>query len=155
MPIADSPQSQPGSAYAASPDSIGSKYIKSLFKGYTDDTYTTLTEQPDWLGFQGPLIKAEVGDLIEVMVYNDLKAENHAISMHSMGLHYSPESEGSDYYRGSDENGTAVNYPGSAIAHHDCFVYKWLVTNQSAPDPTLPSKLWSYHGDLNLDVSSD
>lgn len=36
---------------------------------------------------------------------------------------------------------------------NDCFVYKWLVTVHSAPDPgpyAAPSKLWSYHGDQNL-----
>jgi hypothetical protein len=63
---------------------------------------------------------------------------------------YSPNSEGSPYYRGAYTNGTPITYTGAAIPHQECFVYKWLVTNSSAPDASMPSKLWSYHGDLNL-----
>lgn len=84
------------------------------------------------------------------MLYNDLQIASHPVSMHSMGLHYSPQSEGSDYYRGSDSNGTAIFYEGNAIQPGECFVYKWLITEDSAPDVTLPSKLWSYHGDVLL-----
>lgn len=82
----------------------------------------------------------------QVMLYNDLQIAAHPVSMHSMGLHYSPMSEGADYYRGVDANGTAIFYNGSAIQTNECFVYKYLVTKQSQPDASQPSKLWSYHG---------
>ncbi|KAL8287598.1 hypothetical protein RQP46_003456 [Phenoliferia psychrophenolica] len=149
VPVDESPVAE-GSDYIPSSTSIGHKYIKGLFKGYTDGNYSTLTKQPDWLGLQGPLMRGEVGDMVEVMVYNDLKIATHPVSMHSMGLHYSPISEGSMYYRGRDANGTAITYAGDAIHPGECFVYKWLIPDGSAPDPGLPSKLWSYHADLNL-----
>lgn len=52
VPVDESP-SEEGADYAPSQNSIGHKYIKSLFRGYTGSNFTTLTVQPDWLGFQG------------------------------------------------------------------------------------------------------
>lgn len=52
--------------YIASNTSIGTRYDKALYRGYTDATFEERTERPDWLGFQGPIIRAEVGDMIEV-----------------------------------------------------------------------------------------
>lgn len=150
IPIANTPTVS-GSAYAKNNESIGSQYIKSLFKGYTGSDYRKHSEQPYWLGFQGPLIEAEVGDMVEVMLYNNLTTQ--PISAHNMGLQYTPDSEGSNYYRGVDANGTTISYPGDAIQPGSCFVYKWLVTTRSQPDqgPSAPAtKLWSYHGDQNL-----
>ena len=46
--------------------------------------------------------------------------ENFYASMHSMGLYYTKESEGSIYY-----NGTESNAVGNAVALGECFVYKW------------------------------
>jgi hypothetical protein len=52
--------------YIPSNTSLGTKYDKALYRGYTDATFTTLSEQPDWLGYQGPILRAEVNDMIEV-----------------------------------------------------------------------------------------
>jgi hypothetical protein len=52
--------------YIASNESLGTRFDKALYKGYTDATFTVKTEQPEWLGYQGPVIRAEVGDMIEV-----------------------------------------------------------------------------------------
>jgi hypothetical protein len=52
--------------YIASNESIGTRFDKALYKGYTDATFTVKTVQPEWLGYQGPIIRAEVGDMIEV-----------------------------------------------------------------------------------------
>jgi manganese oxidase len=52
--------------YIASNESMGTTFDKALYRGYTGPDFTTRTEQPDWLGFQGPILRAEVGDMIEV-----------------------------------------------------------------------------------------
>jgi hypothetical protein len=52
--------------YIPSNTSIGTKYDKALYRGYTDATFTNQTEQPAWEGYQGPIMRAEVGDMIEV-----------------------------------------------------------------------------------------
>lgn len=46
---------------------MGTIVDKALYRGYTGPDFTTRTEQPAWLGFQGPILRAEVGDMIEVI----------------------------------------------------------------------------------------
>jgi manganese oxidase len=46
---------------------MGTIVDKALYRGYTGPDFTTRTVQPDWLGFQGPILRAEVGDMIEVI----------------------------------------------------------------------------------------
>jgi hypothetical protein len=53
--------------YIKSDESIGAgPFDKALYKAYTDATFTEQVEQPDWAGYQGPILRAEVGDMIEV-----------------------------------------------------------------------------------------
>lgn len=52
--------------YIHNDTTIGTKYDKALYRGYTDASFEERTEQPDWLGYQGPILRAEVGDMIEV-----------------------------------------------------------------------------------------
>jgi hypothetical protein len=37
-----------------------------LFREYTDSSYKTLSARPDYFGNLGPLISAEVGDVVHV-----------------------------------------------------------------------------------------
>lgn len=104
--------------YIKSETSIGTKYKKALYKGYTDATFQHYSEQPYWAGFQGPLIRAEVGDMIEIMFYN--KMDPFYASIHSMGLFYDHAQEGSLYYSGSP-----LPSQGDAVAPGECVVYKW------------------------------
>eukprot|EP00904_Undaria_pinnatifida_P009447 jgi/Undpi1/5632/HiC_scaffold_2.g00907.m1 len=115
---------------------IGQKYIKSLFKEYTDDTYTTEIEGPEWAGNLGPIIRAEVGDTIKVHFKNmlpDLPA-----SMHPHGVFYTPENEGALW--------RLNNFPGSSVAPGDSFVYEWIAREDSGPTGNDKSNLWFYHG---------
>lgn len=52
--------------YIASNESIGTVYDKALYRGYTGPDFTERSEQPDWLGFNGPILRGEVNDMIEV-----------------------------------------------------------------------------------------
>lgn len=54
--------------YIASNTSIGSTLDKAQYKGYTDESFKERTKHPDWLGLQGPILRAEVGDMIEVSI---------------------------------------------------------------------------------------
>jgi hypothetical protein len=44
IPLTDTPV-EDGADYVASNTSIGSEYVKALFKGYTDDTFTNRSIQ--------------------------------------------------------------------------------------------------------------
>lgn len=74
--------------------SIGTKWHKAVYRGYTDASFTQRSPQPAWEGIQGPTIHAEVGDLVEILFVNRLTT--HYASMHSMGLSYTKHGEGAE-----------------------------------------------------------
>src|SRR5882762_10003904 len=51
---------------ANGPDRIGKKYIKALYREYTDGTFRHRKAMPAHLGTLGPVIRAVVGDTIVV-----------------------------------------------------------------------------------------
>ena len=57
---------------------IGKVYKKVLYREYTDGTFTVAKPHPAHLGILGPVIKAEVGDVIKVYFKN--KANNGFVS---------------------------------------------------------------------------
>ena len=128
---------------------MGTKWQKALYRGYTDANFTTLTTQPTWQGINGPTLRAEVGDMIQILFCNKLTS-NYA-SMHSMGLAYSKDYEGSLYP--DTVTGQSTTPPvGDALAPGQCYVYKWLVNEGSAPYPGTDSQLWGYHSYVNMAV---
>lgn len=72
-------------------DRVGSTYKKSVYKQYTDSTYTTEIPKPGWLGFLGPVIRAEVGDTIKVHLKN---FASRPYTIHPHGVFYTKDSEG-------------------------------------------------------------
>lgn len=89
MPISNSPRAF-GAGYLNISGSIGADggltWQKAMYKGYTDSTFTTPTEQPATNGINGPILRAEVGDMIQILFVN--KLPNNYASMHSMGMYY-------------------------------------------------------------------
>jgi len=70
------------------------EWPKTRFIEYTDDTFTTKKPQPEWLGILGPIIRAEVGDEVDVTFMNRTRQPHN---MHPHGLRYDKNSEGSFY----------------------------------------------------------
>lgn len=54
--------------YIATNERAGTTFDKALYRGYTGPDFATRTEQPPWQGYMGPTMRAEVGDMIEVML---------------------------------------------------------------------------------------
>lgn len=70
------------------PRYIGRRNKKAVYREYTDSTFTTQKQRSkdeEYLGILGPLIKAEVGDIIEV-VFKNLASRQYSIHPH--GLFY-------------------------------------------------------------------
>lgn len=143
LPLRYSPRAQ-----SAGYTDYGTQWRKAVYRGYTDDSFTTKTTQPEWQGTQGPTIRAEVGDMIEILFLNRL-SHNFA-SIHSMGLAYSKEYEGSVYpnLTSSDPHATAA--PGDAVAPGECVVYKWLVPDGAAPSHGEPANMHGYHSYISM-----
>ena len=126
----------------AGPRTIGRKYLKALYREYTDSTFTTLKPRPrEWehLGFLGPLIRAEVGDTIRVVFRNKTR---HAVSMHPHGVFYNKDSEGAPYV---DRSG-AADKKDDGVPQGGTHVYVWPVPERAGPGRGDPNSVfWMYH----------
>lgn len=125
------------------PARVGSTYIKSLYRRYTDGTFRRRAPvPPQWrhLGFLGPVVQAEVGDTIVVHFKNNTP---FPASMHPHGVRYAKDSEGSPYNdatKGRDKADDAVP-PGKT------HTYVWQVPERAGPGPADGSSaMWMYHG---------
>ncbi|KAK3045974.1 hypothetical protein LTR09_012500 [Extremus antarcticus] len=127
---------------------FGTTWLKALYRGYTDATLNTQSPQPPWQGTLGPILRSEVGDLVEIMFVNRL-SKNYA-SMHSMGLSYTKYSEGSAYPNDTAP-GQEVNLPeAEGVPPGGCVVYKWFVDDVSGPPAGQPAMAHSYHSYVAL-----
>jgi FtsP/CotA-like multicopper oxidase with cupredoxin domain len=125
---------------------IGSVYYKSLYREYTDATFTHLkarSPQDRYLGFLGPVIRAEVGDTIKVVFRN---ATPFPASIHPHGVFYTKANEGTPY-----NDGTAGSQKADdAVAPGHRYTYVWSVPPRAGPGPMDGSSvLWMYHSHTN------
>jgi FtsP/CotA-like multicopper oxidase with cupredoxin domain/tetratricopeptide (TPR) repeat protein len=142
----------PDAFMLARPDRIGHRYRKSLFRGYTDASFQRLTVRPlQWqhLGILGPLIRAEVGDRIQVTLRNKTR---FPASLHPHGVFYLKTSEGSGY-----NDGTAVaDKKDDVVAPGGTMTYDWLVPERAGPGPSDGSSLvWLYHSHVHAPKDSN
>ena len=132
---------------------IGTKFLKALYREYTDSTFTVLKVRPAdqaYLGILGPIIRAEVGDVIHVVFKNNASMP---YSMHPHGVLYKKPSEGAVY----DDSLSRLQNDGSEVAPHHTFTYIWEVPERAGPEPGDPnSVVWLYHSHVNegKDISS-
>lgn len=127
---------------------IGTRYQKSLYRAYTDESFTTpveATPESRHLGALGPTLHAEVGDTIEVLFQNDTP---WPANMHPHGVSYDKANEGAPYDDGTDPSGDDRIEPG------DSHLYVWGVPERAGPaEDHTSSMAWMYHS--HVDEVSD
>nr|XP_002814211.2 ceruloplasmin-like [Pongo abelii] len=125
-------------------------FKKALYFQYTDNTFQRIIEKPSWLGFLGPMIKAETGDFIYVHVKNNA---SRAYSYHSHGLTYSKENEGAIY----PDNTTGLQKEDDYLEPGKQYTYKWYVEEHQGPGPNdsnCVTRIYHSHIDTARDVAS-
>lgn len=78
VPFNDSPR-----AMTAGYVDAGTKWWKAAYVGYQDQNFTQKTPLPAFHGLQGPTLRAEVGDMIQILFTNKLNQSQKYASMHS------------------------------------------------------------------------
>lgn len=121
-------------------------FKKAVFREYTDETFTQLKpSDPAWehAGILGPIIRAEVGDRIEITLKNNT---SFPVSLHAHGVHYLKPYEGAGYPDGT----TGSDKDDEAIAPSDSYTYRWQVPTRSGPGPDdASSVVWLYHAHVH------
>jgi manganese oxidase len=109
------------------------KFRKTRYIEYTDATFTIRKPQPEWLGILGPILRAEVGDHLEVTLLNRTQK---AHSLHPHGVRYDALNSGADIGLG----------PRGIVEPGESFTYHWYADRDSGPAPGGPaSRVWLYH----------
>ncbi|HYY10811.1 MAG TPA: multicopper oxidase domain-containing protein [Kineosporiaceae bacterium] len=125
---------------ASGPGRIGSRYLKCLYRGYTDASFARRTPQPADLGLLGPVIRAEVGDTIRVVFRNSCRIP---VSVHPHGVFYDKGSEGAPYADGTSGAGAKGD---DRVARGGSRTYTWGVPERAGPGPHDGSSvMWMYH----------
>jgi hypothetical protein len=124
------------------PGRIGSRYVKCLYRGYTDATFGHRIKRPadeKYLGLLGPVIRAEVGDTIKVVFRNTCP---FPASVHPHGVFYAKNSEGAPYNDGTH----GANKADDAVPTGGTHTYVWDVPPRAGPGPDDGSSvMWMYH----------
>ena len=76
------------------PQRIGGKYLKAMYREFTDATFTQRVQRPEWMGFLGPILSGEQGDTIRIVFKNMAYQAGRNFSMHPHGAQYTKENEG-------------------------------------------------------------
>ena len=76
------------------PQRIGGKYLKAMYRQFTDATFTHRVPRPEWMGFLGPILSGEQGDTIRIVFKNMAYQAGRNFSMHPHGAQYTKENEG-------------------------------------------------------------
>ncbi|XP_030743570.2 hephaestin isoform X5 [Echinops telfairi] len=122
---------------------IGSIYQKTIYKEYRDSSYMDEVTQPAWLGFLGPVLQAEVGDVMLVHLKN---FATRPYTIHPHGVFYEKDSEGSLYPDGSSGKLKADDCVPPGGSH----VYNWTIPESHAPTDADPACLtWIYHSHVD------
>uniref|UniRef100_A0A1W7RAF4 Hephaestin-like protein n=1 Tax=Hadrurus spadix TaxID=141984 RepID=A0A1W7RAF4_9SCOR len=132
------------------PPRIGKSYLKAVFRQYTDNTYQTESNRPEWLGILGPVIAAEVGDDIEIHFFNNATIP---LSIHPHGLFYTKSNEGA-YYQ---DNTTESQKVDDAVPPGERYVYQWNLPEFNGPtssDPDCLTMAYHSHHRSDTDVHS-
>jgi len=124
------------------PQRIGTTYVKSLYREYTDASFTSLKSRSAadrHLGMLGPVIRGVVGDTIKVVFKNNL---DRPAAIHAHGVFYDKASEGSPY----DDGAGAGNQVDDAVAPGTTYTYSYKVPDRAGPGPMDGSSvMWMYH----------
>uniref|UniRef100_A0A7N6BX88 ferroxidase n=1 Tax=Anabas testudineus TaxID=64144 RepID=A0A7N6BX88_ANATE len=132
------------------PHLIGRVYKKAMFRQYTDATYRHFASRPEWLGFLGPILRAEVDDVIVVHLKN---FATRSYSMHPHGVFYKKDAEGALYPDGTSDRLKADD----SVPPGGSYTYRWEVRPEFAPtDDDANCLTWVYHSHLDApkDIAS-
>ncbi|XP_007957123.1 hephaestin [Orycteropus afer afer] len=132
---------EPGSGsdkfFQKSSSRIGGTYWKVRYEAFQDETFQEKVnlEEEKHLGILGPVIRAEVGDIIQVVFYN---RASQPFSIQPHGVFYEKDYEGTVYNDG-------LSHSGLVAKPFEKVTYRWTVPPHAGPSAQDPACMaWIY-----------
>ncbi|KAK7922408.1 hypothetical protein WMY93_009310 [Mugilogobius chulae] len=129
---------------------VQQKYIKAIYRGYTDSTYAVPKPKPAWSGIQGPVIVAQAGDRV-VVHFKNLASQPYSIS--PVGVTYWKQSEGAGY----EDSTSGQEKEDDAVSPGGYYDYVWDISIKDGPttsDPECLTYSYSSRVDTVRDMNS-
>uniref|UniRef100_A0A8C8I8T7 F5/8 type C domain-containing protein n=1 Tax=Oncorhynchus tshawytscha TaxID=74940 RepID=A0A8C8I8T7_ONCTS len=126
------------------------KYIKAVYREYTDSTYSVPKPTPTWAGIQGPVIHAQASDRV-VVHFKNLASQPYSIS--PVGVSYWKQSEGAGY----EDATSSQEKEDDAVAPGGYYKYVWDINPNDGPtlgDPECLTYSYSSQVDTVQDFNS-
>ncbi|KAG7282039.1 hypothetical protein CRUP_020144 [Coryphaenoides rupestris] len=136
--------------HIATSKDVPQKYIKAVYREYTDSTYSTPTPRPAWAGIQGPVIHARAGDRL-VVHFKNLASKSYSIS--PVGINYWKQYEGAGY----EDSTAGQEKQDDAVSPGGYYEYVWDISAKDGPsknDPECLTYSYSSQVDAVRDVNS-
>ncbi|XP_029135416.2 coagulation factor VIII isoform X1 [Labrus bergylta] len=140
----------PTSEQRTRPKDIPQKYIKAVYREYTDSTYTVPKPRAAWTGIQGPVIEAKAGDRV-VVHFKNLASQPYSIS--PVGIRYWKQFEGAGY----DDSSAGPEKEDDAVPPGGYYEYVWDISGKDGPtigDPECLTYSYSSQVDPVRDVNT-
>ncbi|EPQ04593.1 Coagulation factor V [Myotis brandtii] len=123
-------------------------YKKVVFRKYLDGTFTQRDprgESEEHLGILGPVIRAEVDDVIQVRFKN---LASRPYSLHAHGLSYEKSSEGKNY----EDESPKWFQEDNAVQPNSSYTYVWHAIGRAGPEnPGSACRAWAYYSAVNTE----
>ncbi|XP_038142468.1 coagulation factor VIII [Cyprinodon tularosa] len=129
---------------------ITQKYIKAVYREYTNATFTIPRPRPAWTGIQGPVIVAQAGERV-VVHFKNLASQPYSIS--PVGITYWKQSEGAGY----DDSTAGQEKEDDAVPPGGYYKYIWDISPNDGPtisDPDCLTYSYSSQVDTVRDMNS-
>ncbi|XP_051922357.1 coagulation factor VIII isoform X2 [Hippocampus zosterae] len=126
------------------------KYIKAVYREYTDATYTVPKPRPPWSGIQGPVIVTRSLERV-VVHFKNLASRPYSIS--PVGITYWKQSEGAGY----DDSTAGKEKEDDAVPPGKYHKYVWDISAADGPtidDPECLTYSYSSQVDPVRDLNS-
>ncbi|XP_033829650.1 coagulation factor VIII [Periophthalmus magnuspinnatus] len=126
------------------------KYIKAVYREYTDGTYTVPKPRPPWSGLLGPVIVAQAGDTV-VVHFKNLASQPFSIS--PVGVTYWKQSEGASY----EDSTAGLEKEDDVVSPGGYYEYVWDISIRDGPtqsDPDCLTYSYSSRVDTVRDMNS-
>lgn len=114
----------------SSANRVGTRYRKVIYRGYIDESFTTVSPQPAAQGILGPTLRVQVGDTLNVVLRNNA-ARPYTIAIQGLSA---------DNISGSNEPPIT-----SAIEPNETRTLRWNIEPELGPGPADKSSVaWQY-----------